>query len=403
MSLKSIAWKDLWHMVQSGVQTLGRRLGLGIVGGGIGSFIGETHRMAAQISGRFDLVAGAFDIDPERGKELGRERLLSPERVYDTYLEMAEREAAREDRVDVVSIMTPNNTHHEIARAFIDRGFHVICEKPMTTTLADALDLVQAVGVSGTEFGVMHGYTGYPMVRQARAMVEQGELGALRLLQLEFAIGLPGTLVEDPSGHWRTRREFAGPSSVLPMIGTHARHLASYVSGLDLVELAAELTTYVPGRELDDNAHLLLRFADGVRGTMWLSYVAAGYHNNVRIRVFGELGGLEWQHEYPNHLTHFLPGAARRTLSRGEDGLSPAAGRATRIAIGMSEGFIESFSTIYSDIAEVVFARLGNREPDPLALTVPGVEDGALGVKFVEAAIESNARNGAWVDAQLQF
>ena len=390
----------------TGGGTLGRRLRLGMVGGGQGAFIGAVHRIAARLDDRYELVAGAFSSDPGRGRASAAELGVAGERAYGSYAEMAAAEAARDDGIDIVTIVTPNHVHHGPATAFLESGIHVICDKPLTTTLDDALDLAETVRRTGLVFGLTHNYTGYPMVRQAREMVLAGALGAIRVVQVEYPQDWLSEKLED-TGHkqaaWRTDPKQAGPAGCVGDIGTHAHNLATFVTGLEVTELCAELTTFVPGRALDDNAHMMLRFEGGARGALWSSQVAPGNENGLRIRVYGETGGLEWHQEHPNHLHHGPLGEQPRLVTRGGAGAGAAAGRVTRIPPGHPEGYLEGFANIYSDIAEVVTARLEGRDPDPGAGGFPTVEDGVRGVKFIEAAVESSQRGGVWVDARVSI
>jgi predicted dehydrogenase len=383
-----------------------RPLRLGMVGGGRGAFIGAVHRLCARMDGQYELVAGALSSDPQRAKESGADLGLAPDRVYASFTEMAAAEAKRANGIEAVSIVTPNDSHHAIARAFLDRGIDVICDKPMTTTVEDALDLVTAVRRSGLVFGLTHNYTGYPLVRQARAMVAAGELGRIRVIQAEYAQDWLSTKLED-SGHkqagWRVDPKRAGAGGCIGDIGTHAYNLACFVTGLSATELAADLGRFVPGRQLDDNVHILLRLDNGARGMLWASQVAPGNENGLRLRVYGEKAGLEWSQEHPNQLRFTPLGEPPRTLSRAGPSLGPAAAHATRIPPGHPEGYLEGFANLYRDLAEQIRARRARRTPDPLALLVPTVEDGARGVKFIAAAVESSGRNGAWVDARLTF
>ena len=383
-----------------------RPLRLGMVGGGRGAFIGAVHRLCARMDGQFELVAGALSSDAQRARDSGRDLGLAPDRVYTTFAEMAAAEAKRADGIEVVSIVTPNDSHHAVARAFLDRGIDVVCDKPMTTTVGDALDLVQAVRRSGLVFGLTHNYTGYPLVRQAREMVAVGELGPIRVVQIEYVQDWLTTKLED-TGHkqagWRVDPQRAGAGGCLGDIGTHAYHLADFVTGLHARELAADLGRFVAGRRLDDNAHILLRYENGARGMLWASQVAPGNENGLRLRVYGEKAGLEWSQEHPNQLRFAPVGQPPRVLSRGGPNLSPAASRGTRIPSGHPEGYLEAFANLYRDLAEQIRARRAKRAPDLAALLVPTVEDGAHGVRFIHAAVESSANNGAWVDTQLKL
>jgi len=383
-----------------------RKLRLAMVGGGPGSNIGDTHRRAASFDGRYSLLAGVFASDPARSRAFAESLEVAPERRYGSWEEMAEREGVRKDGVEVVAIMTPNASHHPIAKAFLERGIDVICDKPLTTGLDDALDLLRLARRTGLVFAVTYNYTGYPMVRQAREMIRSGELGAIRLVQVEHASGWAATLLE-ASGHkqatWRTNASIAGKSAVVGDIGTHAHHLARFVTGLEVTELSAELSTVVPGRKSDDNAHVKLRFTNGARGLMWVSMAATGNLHGQRIRVFGEKAGLEWIQEQPEQL-HLRPlDGPHRVLSRGCGYLSAAAQRATRLWPGHPEGFLEAFANLYAGAADAILARRDDALLDRSALSFPTVEDGVLGVKFVEAAVESSRRNGDWVGATVDL
>ena len=383
-----------------------RPLRLGMVGGGRGAFIGAVHRLCARLDGQYELVAGALSSDAKRAKESGAELRLAPDRVYTSFTEMAAAEAKRPDGIEAVSIVTPNDSHHAIARAFLDRGIDVICDKPMTTTVEDALDLVRVVRRTGLVFGLTHNYTGYPMVRQAREMVAAGELGPIRVVQAEYVQDWLTTKLED-TGHkqaaWRVDPARAGAGGALGDIGTHAHNLACFVTGRQARELAADLSRFVPGRRLDDNVHILVRFDDGARGMVWASQVAPGTENGLRLRVYGEKAGLEWAQEHPNQLRFAPAGQPPEILSRGGPRLGPAAALATRIPAGHPEGYLEGFANLYRDLAEQIRARRAKRAPDPRSLLVPAVEDGARGVKFIAAAVESSAKNGAWVDMRMTF
>lgn len=385
--------------------SISRRLRLGMVGGGQGAFIGGVHRIAARIDDRYELVAGALSSDPDRAKASAAELRIDTDRAYGTFQEMAAAEAAREDGIDVVAIVAPNHVHHAAARAFLDAGINVICDKPLATTLEDALDLAQVVREGDLVFGLTHNYTGYPMVRQARAMVEAGDIGDIRVVQVEYPQDWLTTKLEDTGqkqAEWRTDPARSGAGGCVGDIGTHAFNLASFISGLELKSLCADLSTFVAGRKLDDNAHILLRYASGARGMLWSSQVAPGNENGLRIRIYGDKGGLEWLQKDPNYL-HFAPfGEPPRLITRGGNGSIEAAGRITRIPAGHPEGYLEGFANIYSDIAEVITARLEGRDPNPMAI-FPTVEDGVRGVKFIAATVESSAQGGVWVDAGVDL
>ncbi len=365
-----------------------RKVRLGMVGGGQGSNIGETHRYAARLDDRYALVSGVFASDAGRSRDFAATLGIAPERRYGSWQEMAEQEAQREDGLEVVSIMTPNNSHYAIAKAFLERGIDVICDKPLTTDVEQALELMRLVRQSGLVFGVTYCYTGYPMVRQAREMVRGGELGKIRLVQVEHASGWASTLLE-AEGHkqavWRTTPSIAGKSSVVGDLGTHAHHLARFISGLEITEVSAELASIVPGRQVDDNAHIMLRFNNGAKGMMWASMVAAGHMHE----------------EQPNELILRPADGPHQILSRGSGWLSPAARRTSRLWPGHPEGYLEAFANLYSDIADAVLARRDGVAADPLAYLFPTVEDGVLGVKFVDAAVASHQQDGRWVDATV--
>ena len=385
------------------IETFGRRLRLAVIGGGPGSFIGTVHRTAARIDDRFEIVAGVLSSNAERSRAAGAAIGLASDRAYADWQSLIEAETARDDGADVVAIMTPNDSHYAIADACLDAGLDVICDKPLTTRLDDAVKLVAKVRETGLVFCLTHNYSAYPMVRQARAMVEAGEIGAIRQVQLEYIQGHLAARVEDGPGGpgWRFDPESGGVSMILGDIGTHAHHLGAYVTGLDLDRVMADLGSCVPGRRVDDYAALLLRYENGARGSMWVTNSAAGGEHGLAFRIFGETGGLEWHQEEPNKLLHRRHGDFPQTMTRRIDGLlSPAAERASRIGIGHPEGYQEAFANLYVNAAEAIVARRTGSACDPLALEFPTVLDGAKGMKFIEAAVESS-RTGAWVDCSL--
>ncbi len=377
-----------------------RRIRLGMVGGGPGAFIGAVHRIAARMDDHYELVAAALSSDPARSRSAAQDLHIAPDRAYGSYTEMAKAEAKRPDRIEVVSIVTPNNMHYPMAKAFLEAGFHVICDKPMTTTLEEALDLAAIVRHTGSIFGLTHNYTGYPMVRQARQMIADGQLGKIRLVQVEYAQDWLATPLEQTGqkqAAWRTDPARSGAGGSLGDIGTHAYNIARFVTGLHCREIAADVSIFVPGRRLDDNVQLLLRFADGAKGALWASQVATGNANNLRLRVYGEKAGLEWHQEEPNTLQFARLGEAPEIIRRpGPDGNSPAA-RASRIPAGHPEGYLEAFAQLYTDLAEQIYARREGRSPSLASLLVPNVEDGVEGMRFITATLESGSRNAAWV------
>jgi predicted dehydrogenase len=368
-----------------------------MVGGGEGAFIGAVHRMAARIDDRWELAAGAFQSDPKKSIAFGKSLGIAPERCYGDYLSMAANESGRADRIDAVSIVTPNSTHAPIALAFLAAGIPVICDKPLTTKPSDAEDLAAAVKRTGLPFVLTHNYSGHAMVREARAMVEAGDLGKLRIVQAEYAQDWLATdLGSQKQAEWRGDPARAGPGGALGDIATHAFHLSEFVSQLKASALAADLSSFVPGRKVDDNANVLLRFDGGAKGMLWASQVAAGKANGLRLRLYGERAGLDWSQEHPEELIFTPLGEAPRILRRGGPGLSQSAQRATRLPPGHPEGYLEAFAQIYSDAAELVRAHAESRKPDPLAHLAPGIEDGVRGVRFIDAAVVSHSNNGAW-------
>lgn len=371
------------------------RLKLGMVGGGEGAFIGGVHRMAARLDGRWELAAGAFSADAGRSRAFGRSLGLADERCYGDWREMARAEAARADPIDAVAIVTPNHLHHGPARAFLDAGIAVICDKPLTTTLADAMDLARTVERSGVPFVLTHNYSGYAMVRQMRAMVAEGVLGAIRVVQAEYA---QDWLASDLSGNkqadWRGDPERAGAGGALGDIATHAYHLAVFVTGAAADAVSAETSRFVPGRRLDDDVQIRLRWAGGGRGQLWASQVAIGVANGLRFRIYGEKAALEWAQEEPDLLRFTRLGEAPHIMRRGGPGLSPAALAATRIPAGHPEGYLEGFAQIYADAADLIGAHRDGRPPP--ASMLPGVADGVDGVRFIEAAVASAAADGRW-------
>lgn len=383
---------------------LGRRLRMGMVGGGPGAFIGEVHRKAVRMDGQIELVAGAFDIDPDKSIQMGKQLYLDPKRVYRTYKEMiaGELKLPKEERIDFVSITTPNNWHFPIARDFLKAGFHVMCEKPMTIDVKEAKQLQKLVKKTGLVFGLMHNYTGYPMVKLARDMVKAGELGTIRKIVVQYPQGWLATALEK-TGHmqaaWRTDPKQSGASGCGGDIGTHAENLAEYVTGLKMTHICADLTTFVPGRKLDDDCNCLVRFDNGARGILHASQISVGEENNLAIWVYGEKGGLEWHQEHPNYLYVKRLDAPLEVWRRGNPYVaakSPAAGRATRLPFGHPEAFIEAMANIYANFAQTVAAAIEGTEPDPLAKDFPTVDDGVRGMCFLEALVASAKSNQKW-------
>ena len=347
-----------------------RRVRLGMVGGGQGAFIGAVHRIAARIDDRYQLVAGALSSDPDRAAASAAELGIDPSRSYNSFAEMAKAEAARPDGIEAVSIVTPNHLHADAAIAFLDAGIHVICDKPLT---------------------------GYPLIREARDMIANGKLGKIRVVQAEYAqdwLAEPLETTGQKQASWRTDPKATGGGGAIGDIGTHAYNLVQYITGLEAQELAADLTSFVPGRAVDDNAHIWLRFKGGAKGQLWVSQVAVGNENALRLRIYGDKGGLEWEQENPNILWFTPLGGLRQRVTRGSGELSEAATAATRIPAGHPEGYLEAFATLYSDVADVL---IHNKSADHL----PNIVDGLDGMWFIEACIASSKNNGAWCDRNL--
>lgn len=381
-----------------------RSLRLGMVGGGPGAGIAPTHRRAARLDGRFELVAGAFSRNAEANRAMGEELAMAPERIYSDFETMAEAEARREDGIECVAIVTRNDTHARASHAFIRHGIDVICDKPMAMSLAEALAVERAAAEKGVLFALTHNYSAYPMVVEARHRVQSGELGALRVVTVEYAHGTRNRLIEaegDAKMAWRVDAAVAGPSTVLGDIGTHAHHLMRRITGLEVEALSAELSTMVPGRTADDNAWVNLRFQGGARGMLWASMVAAGNGHGLRIRVFGEKASLHWDQERPDELHLRADNAPYHTLRRGEPYLCEAARHGSRTKTGNPEGYFGAFANIYADAAEVISARREGRSPDPNATSFATARDGVLAMKFIEAAVASHRNGGAWTSALL--
>jgi predicted dehydrogenase len=370
----------------------------GMVGGGPGAFIGAVHRMAARLQGRYALCAGAFSSQPDRARAMGVELGLTADRVYASYEDMARLEKARPDGIEAVVIVTPNHLHFPVARAFLEAGIHVICDKPLTRTLQEAVALRELVQSSGRLFFVTYTYGTYPMVAQAREMIRAGELGTVRVVQVEYAQGWLSTAVETTGSvqaSWRTDPALAGEGGCLADIGTHAYHLIEYVTGLRTSSVAAELTRFVPGRRLDDNVQVLLRFAGGARGSLWASQVAAGEDNALRLRVYGEKASLCWDQEHPEELRFAPLGAPPRILRRGGPGVGPWAAGVTHLPVGHPEGTLEGFGLLYSEVADAIVAVREHRAAP--AVRVATLEEGIAGMRFVDACVRSAGRDAAWV------
>ena len=376
------------------------RIRLGMVGGGQGSFIGSVHRVGARLDDYFELVAGALSSTPEKALASGRALRLAEDRNYSTFAEMVRSEAARPDGIQAVTIATPNHLHHAAVVAFIDAGIHIICDKPLTVSVDEAIDIRRRAETAGVVLVVTYNNTGYPMVREARAIVASGRIGTIRSVQVEYAQDWLTDNIE-AAGHkqasWRVDPAQTGLGACVGDIGTHAFNLAAFVTGLELRQVLAEVSTLVPGRAMDDDVNVLLRYDNGARGSLWASQVAPGNENGLRVRVYGDKGGVEWSGEAPNHLKLTEYGQPTMTITRGGYGAGASSRRVTRMPAGHPEGYFECFANIYQDAAELIRARLERRAPDPEAMLAPQVKEGIAAVRFVEAVVASGKTN-AWVD-----
>lgn len=376
------------------------RIRLGMVGGGQGAFIGAVHRIAARMDDRYQLLAGALASEPQRAVDSAIEIGIDPARAYPDYKKMADRESNIDDGIEVVSIVTPNHMHFPVAEAFINAGIHVICDKPLVTRSEEAAALQKAAKQKDVLFAVTYNYSGYPMVRQARSMVKDGELGRIRIVQVEYPQDWLTTALEETGqkqAAWRTDPSQAGPGGCVGDIGTHAFQLAGFISNLGVKSLSADLYSFVEGRKLDDNVQVMLRFENNARGMLWASQVAPGNENALRIRVYGDKGGLEWSQEDPNYLWFTPLGHPRQLITRAGSGAGEAAANVTRTPAGHPEGYLEGFANIYTDFADAVIARKAGEKVNKNS-NFPGLADGISGVKFIEATIKSSQQNGIWID-----
>jgi len=382
-----------------------RKLRMGMVGGGPGAFIGEVHRKAARLDGQIELVAGAFSRDAGKSKQQGAELYLDPGRVYGSYKDMIRKELAlpEDQRIDFASIVTPNDSHFAIARDFLKAGFHVVLDKPMTFDVKQARALRDVVKKSRKVFALTHNYTGYPMVKLARDMVRQGDLGALRKIKVQYPQGWLHTLLEKTGAKqavWRTDPKHSGAAGCMGDIGTHAENLAEYITGLRIVEVCADLNTIVKGRKLEDDGNCLVHWEKGVKGLLFASQISIGEENGLAIWVYGDKAALEWHQEHPNYLYVKKPDAPVEVWRRGNGYIgakSPAAGRATRLPFGHPEAFIEAFANIYVNAAATMRAAIAGDKPDPLALDFPTVDDGLRGMLFIETVVKSAKLGAKWV------
>ena len=376
---------------------------MGMVGGGRGAFIGAVHRMAANLDGKIELVAGCFSSNPEKSKLSGEDFFLDPSRVYSSYEEMATREAALPlgERIDFVSIVTRNDLHFPVAKAFLEAGIHIVCEKPMAFSLAEAKELKQRVEQSGLVFALTHNYTGYPMVKEAREMVKAGKLGRILKVVAEYPQGYAiSALKEQADGsisNWRMDPSVAGVSNCIGDIGSHAENLARYITGLELEEIAADLNTFIPGRQLDDDGSMLVRYEGGARGVLFASQISTGDENNLNIRVYGTEASLEWHQEHPNELVVKFADAPRQVWRRGNSYNGVAATKNTRLPFGHPEAFIEAFANVYLAAAEAISDAILGKFPRPEGYDFPSVDDGVEGMAFIEAAVASSKANGSWI------
>ncbi|TLD70016.1 Gfo/Idh/MocA family oxidoreductase [Phragmitibacter flavus] len=380
---------------------MSRKIRYGMIGGGRGAFIGGVHRIAANIDGQIELVCGAFSSDPQRSKDSGADFFLSADRCYGSFEEMITKEAAlpADQRMDFVSIVTPNHVHFPAAKAALEGGFHVLSDKPATLNLEEAKALAEIVEKSGKLYGLTHNYTGYPMVKQAREMVSSGQLGKIRKVVVEYPQGWLATRIEasgQKQAEWRTDPKRSGAAGCIGDIGTHAENLAEYITGLKISELAADITSFVEGRQLDDDGNVLLRFDNGAKGILHASQISVGEENNLNIRIYGEKGGLEWRQQEPNTLLAKWNDQPTQIYRTASGYLCQAAAAAGRIPGGHPEGYLEAFANIYRNFAAHVRSEIDGTAPDANVLDYPKIEDGVRGMAFIEAVVQSSAENAAW-------
>lgn len=378
------------------------KLKWGMVGGGEGSQIGPAHRLGSGLDGLFEFTAGALDHRPDEGREYGQRLGLNADRSYGNWQEMLEGERNRDDRIDMVTVATPNSTHYEITKAFLEAGFHVLCEKPMTMTVEEGEDIVKTAESTGSLCAVNYGYTGYSLVRHMRAMVARGDLGKIRLVNAEFAHGhhADAADADNPRVRWRYDPAQAGVSAQFADCGIHAMHMASFITGQEVTKLSADIVSCIASRELEDDAMVNFRMDGGTVGRLWTSSVAIGRQHGLGIQVFGEKGGLRWSQEHPNQL-YWMPLNERlQIIERGEGNLSPEADRTTRVTVGHAEGMPLAFANIYKDMAEAINAKKENRKMDPAADLFPRASDGVRSMAAVQAVADSGANDAAWVDAR---
>ncbi|NND33328.1 MAG: Gfo/Idh/MocA family oxidoreductase [Saprospiraceae bacterium] len=375
---------------------------MGMVGGGRGAFIGAVHRMAAALDGEIELVCGAFSSDPAKSKASGEDFYLDPSRVYNSYTEMIEKEKGLppDVRMDFISIVTPNHVHYGPAKMALENGFHVVCDKPLCFDMKEAHDLQETVARTGLLFALTHNYTGYPLVKQARHMVANGELGDIRKIVVEYPQGWLSTKLEDSDqkqASWRTDPKRSGLAGSMGDIGTHAENLAEYITGLRITEMCADLNIFVPGRLLDDDGSVLLNFENGAKGILFASQIAAGEENNLRIRIYGTKAGIEWRQQEPNSLVVRPLEGSMRVVRTGVGALCASAQAHTRLPSGHPEGYLEAFANIYRNVAKCLQARIEGKEVDPIYDDFPSVADGVRGMQFVTKVVEASASDQKWL------
>lgn len=396
-------WKLFIFATKEKIKIMQGKVKMGMIGGGQGAFIGGVHRMAAALDGQIELVCGAFSSDPEKSKTTGRELYLSPDRVYKSFSEMiaVEKSLPEEDRMEVVSIVTPNHMHFAPAKLALENGFHVVCDKPLSFDLDEAYALRDIVTKSGLIFALTHTYTGYPMVKQARLMIASGAIGKIRKIVVEYPQGWLSTLLEASDSRqasWRTDPTRSGIAGAMGDIGTHAENLAEYISGVRIKQLCADISTMVEGRRLDDDGNVLLRFDNGARGILYASQISAGEENNLRIRIYGEKGSLDWSQMEPNTLTARWLDAPVQVFRTGSIGLYQEVNAHTRVPAGHPEGYLEAFANIYRNVAKCIQAFRSGLAPDPVYLDFPGIDDGVRGMEFIYKVIESGRSEQKWID-----
>ena len=381
---------------------LDRKLRMGMVGGGRGAFIGGVHRMAAALDGKIELVAGAFSSNPEKSKISGEDLMLDPSRVYSSYQDMAQAEAAlsADQRIDFVSIVARNDLHFDVAKTFLDAGINVICEKPLAFSLEQGKQLAEVVKASGKVFALTHNYTGYPMVKEAKAFVAAGKLGRILKVVAEYPQGYASSAFHDTDegaiSNWRMDPSVSGISNCIGDIGSHAENLVQYITGLEIEEVAAELTTFIPGRKLDDDGNMLVRYKGGAKGILYASQISAGDENNLNVRIYGTDASLEWYQEHPNELTMKFADAPRQIHRRGNSYNGTECAANTRLPFGHPEAFIEAFANVYLAAAEAIADEVNGKFPRSSGYDFPTVDDGVTGMAFIEAAVKSSQNNSAW-------